>query len=72
VELAERDEVVDAVLAATQPLGGLGDVQPRRDDGSARRDESRGALGDLGELLIGVSRIAGFSSDPITRSPHCG
>jgi hypothetical protein len=52
MELAESDEVVDAVLAATQPLSGLRDIQPRRDDWSTRRDKSSSALRDLGELLV--------------------
>lgn len=53
VELAEGDQVVDPVLAASQVLGGLNNVQPRRDDWGARWDESGSTLGYFGELLIG-------------------
>jgi hypothetical protein len=52
VELAKGYEVIDPVLATAQPLGGLGDVQPRRDGRSTGRDESSGALGYLDELLV--------------------
>jgi hypothetical protein len=53
VELAKGDQVVDSVLAASQALGGLNNVQPRRDDRSPRWDESGSTLGYFGELLIG-------------------
>src|ERR1700728_2206559 len=52
MELAERDQVVDAVLAATKPLGCVGHVQP---GGRCRRgrDQRGGPLSDLGKLLVG-------------------
>jgi len=57
VELAESDQVVYAVLAATKSFGGLRDVQPRRDGGSGLRDEGGGTLSYLGELLVGEGSV---------------
>jgi hypothetical protein len=77
VELAESDQVVDPVLAASQALGGLNNVQSWRDDRGARWDESGSTLGYFGELLIGepdgqlnhlgppsMTRVAGIGLNP--------
>jgi hypothetical protein len=53
MKLAESDQVIDPVLATAQPFGGLRDVEPRRDGGGVRWDESGSTLGYFGELLIG-------------------
>lgn len=53
MELAERDQVIDAVLAAAEPLGSVGDVQPRCALLRTSRYECGCLLGDLSELLVG-------------------